>query len=137
MCLRPPRSTRTDTLFPYTTLFRSPAFQILGRDARQGRAAHLIALRLPRLARDPQHRRLAAAGIADDRRKALVAGDMRQRPALLGRPVKPPALGPRQRAGPMGLGDPLPPVAPQPPGPAFQPPPARHHVPQPDPTPPP
>src|SRR3546814_8723341 len=23
--LRPPRSTRTDTLFPYTTLFRSPA----------------------------------------------------------------------------------------------------------------
>src|SRR3546814_16382876 len=23
MCLRPPRSTRTDTLFPYTTLFRS------------------------------------------------------------------------------------------------------------------
>src|SRR3546814_964762 len=25
MLLRPPRSTRTDTLFPYTTLFRSPA----------------------------------------------------------------------------------------------------------------
>src|SRR3546814_319313 len=25
MILRPPRSTRTDTLFPYTTLFRSPA----------------------------------------------------------------------------------------------------------------
>src|SRR3546814_3787957 len=24
MRLRPPRSTRTDTLFPYTTLFRSP-----------------------------------------------------------------------------------------------------------------
>src|SRR3546814_9248583 len=24
MKLRPPRSTRTDTLFPYTTLFRSP-----------------------------------------------------------------------------------------------------------------
>src|SRR3546814_17744464 len=28
---RPPRSTRTDTLFPYTTLFRS-------RDTRRGRA---------------------------------------------------------------------------------------------------
>src|SRR3546814_11298745 len=27
MIRRPPRSTRTDTLFPYTTLFRSPAFQ--------------------------------------------------------------------------------------------------------------
>src|SRR3546814_1117404 len=24
---RPPRSTRTDTLFPYTTLFRSPGFE--------------------------------------------------------------------------------------------------------------
>src|SRR3546814_17126342 len=26
MIRRPPRSTRTDTLFPYTTLFRSPAW---------------------------------------------------------------------------------------------------------------
>src|SRR3546814_9507865 len=26
MIRRPPRSTRTDTLFPYTTLFRSPCF---------------------------------------------------------------------------------------------------------------
>src|SRR3546814_7541434 len=31
MIRRPPRSTRTDTLFPYTTLFRSPAS--LGREA--------------------------------------------------------------------------------------------------------
>src|SRR3546814_5742402 len=29
----PPRSTRTDTLFPYTTLFRSPAVAIPQRDA--------------------------------------------------------------------------------------------------------
>src|SRR3546814_2407895 len=29
MSRRPPRSTRTDTLFPYTTLFRS--FEIVGR----------------------------------------------------------------------------------------------------------
>src|SRR3546814_4752087 len=28
MIRRPPRSTRTDTLFPYTTLFRSPVGQI-------------------------------------------------------------------------------------------------------------
>src|SRR3546814_9592493 len=27
MIRRPPRSTRTDTLFPYTTLFRSPALE--------------------------------------------------------------------------------------------------------------
>src|SRR3546814_3083078 len=34
MLRRPPRSTRTDTLFPYTTLFRSP---LVGRErcARQ------------------------------------------------------------------------------------------------------
>src|SRR3546814_1422822 len=28
MIRRPPRSTRTDTLFPYTTLFRSPDYQL-------------------------------------------------------------------------------------------------------------
>src|SRR3546814_4473465 len=28
MIRRPPRSTRTDTLFPYTTLFRSPVLQM-------------------------------------------------------------------------------------------------------------
>src|SRR3546814_19914749 len=28
MIRRPPRSTRTDTLFPYTTLFRSPVFSL-------------------------------------------------------------------------------------------------------------
>src|SRR3546814_5735604 len=28
----PPRSTRTDTLFPYTTLFRSVKFELDGRD---------------------------------------------------------------------------------------------------------
>src|SRR3546814_11057919 len=32
MIRRPPRSTRTDTLFPYTTLFRSRVFQYRGRD---------------------------------------------------------------------------------------------------------
>src|SRR3546814_13110137 len=30
MIRRPPRSTRTDTLFPYTTLFRSPARSLQG-----------------------------------------------------------------------------------------------------------
>src|SRR3546814_9359911 len=38
MIRRPPRSTRTDTLFPYTTLFRSnrPQRQRAGDDPRQG-----------------------------------------------------------------------------------------------------
>src|SRR3546814_18487617 len=39
MIRRPPRSTRTDTLFPYTTLFRSPALII---DSTLGVAALLV-----------------------------------------------------------------------------------------------
>src|SRR3546814_5503568 len=35
MIRRPPRSTRTDTLFPYTTLFRSPG-GVAGSSRRQG-----------------------------------------------------------------------------------------------------
>src|SRR3546814_1391591 len=36
MIRRPPRSTRTDTLFPYTTLFRSPRLRVpRARGARQ------------------------------------------------------------------------------------------------------
>src|SRR3546814_10459215 len=34
MIRRPPRSTRTDTLFPYTTLFRSAVEQLRGIDER-------------------------------------------------------------------------------------------------------
>src|SRR3546814_19509831 len=37
MILRPPRSTRTDTLFPYTTLFRSPRWRRRGRGRRGSR----------------------------------------------------------------------------------------------------
>src|SRR3546814_2774525 len=36
MIRRPPRSTRTDTLFPYTTLFRSVVRQVLRDGARGG-----------------------------------------------------------------------------------------------------
>src|SRR3546814_1947492 len=39
MIRRPPRSTLTDTLFPYTTLFRSPAQQARRRSAN----LHMIA----------------------------------------------------------------------------------------------
>src|SRR3546814_2653729 len=35
MIRRPPRSTRTDTLFPYTTLFRSPAGHLLHAGGRR------------------------------------------------------------------------------------------------------
>src|SRR3546814_13968359 len=36
MIRRPPRSTRTDTLFPYTTLFRSGARRLVNDDAAAG-----------------------------------------------------------------------------------------------------
>src|SRR3546814_8732192 len=58
MIRRPPRSTRTDTLFPYTTLFRSPAHP----DARRRAARPALAPRdrdqRPR--GDGSHRRLTA-----------------------------------------------------------------------------
>src|SRR3546814_4475146 len=64
MIRRPPRSTRTDTLFPYTTLFRSTDRQAVGRAedpgvARQGAdqpAGGAAARRADGIAR-PRHRR--------------------------------------------------------------------------------
>src|SRR3546814_8378973 len=59
MLRRPPRSTRTDTLLPYTTLFRSP-HRHPRRERR--RAGRLRQLRHPRL--DPRDdRRLMAAEV--------------------------------------------------------------------------
>src|SRR3546814_7693311 len=40
MIRRPPRSTRTDTLFPYTTLFRSQAAKNPGVNARYANIVH-------------------------------------------------------------------------------------------------
>src|SRR3546814_3334532 len=48
MIRRPPRSTRTDTLFPYTTLFRSIAFPKHVVDIRDG-LAHILIRRRWRL----------------------------------------------------------------------------------------
>src|SRR3546814_18834772 len=36
MLRRPPRATRTDTLFPYTTLFRSSSFSMRRSELRSG-----------------------------------------------------------------------------------------------------
>src|SRR3546814_20537860 len=57
MIRRPPRSTRTDTLFPYTTLFRSKN----------------------RLARQDQRRRRAGGADRDGRSALLPAGLFRRR----------------------------------------------------------
>src|SRR3546814_8352868 len=79
MIRRPPRSTRTDTLFPYTTLFRSRAGQHrrddradqdLGQPQRGPRAdagAHLGAGPGRRTARLGRQRRLASGGPAPGR----------------------------------------------------------------------
>src|SRR3546814_4285399 len=56
MIRRPPRSTRTDTLFPYTTLFRSPVGRI-EPSAREG-----INIRQEAVAAGaPAHQHLGAA----------------------------------------------------------------------------
>src|SRR3546814_5760613 len=65
MIRRPPRSTRTDTLFPYTTLFRSradPARGDLGDDRELWRAIAEDGAGPHRLSRAPAHPRLRAGG---------------------------------------------------------------------------
>src|SRR3546814_4020949 len=57
MIRRPPRSTRTDTLFPYTTLFRS--FEGAPAAVAYGPAARTVALRL-KYGRRLGHARLMA-----------------------------------------------------------------------------
>src|SRR3546814_1263140 len=76
MIRRPPRSTRTDTLFPYTTLFRSAHFPRergvdflhLRLDERMARLPHQ---RLAAQFRDPVVQRLAGLYIGDNRRARL------------------------------------------------------------------
>src|SRR3546814_15050263 len=46
MIRRPPRSTRTDTLFPYTTLFRSDHDQAVSRDQDVPQVISLIQRRV-------------------------------------------------------------------------------------------
>src|SRR3546814_6502367 len=60
MIRRPPRSTRTDTLFPYATLFRSGP-----EPADRPTAAFRIPARWPRLPAAPGRQPPAAAGVVD------------------------------------------------------------------------
>src|SRR3546814_12834070 len=53
MIRRPPRSTRTDTLFPYTTLVRS------------GDIARIVAVRMVVVARSPLQEKPNADGVCD------------------------------------------------------------------------
>src|SRR3546814_8712050 len=93
MIRRPPRSTRTDTLFPYTTLFRS-----LGGDPRRRRQAPRLARR--RVRRGGQRRRQAVHQHGRQPRPAVDppdrrgSSDRRSPP----RPAGGPAAAPRGRA---------------------------------------
>src|SRR3546814_4523594 len=73
MSRRPPRSTRTDTLFPYTTLFRSAVLLPAAMLAHQAVQPALDAAREPEVRRvDGQHQSsVQHAGIEPDRQDQL------------------------------------------------------------------
>src|SRR3546814_14159188 len=71
MIRRPPRSTRTDTLFPYTTLFRSPVELHLRVDLG-------IALDLVDVAVEDAAIAVAGIGEVEARRERHVSAQMRR-----------------------------------------------------------
>src|SRR3546814_5555050 len=76
MSRRPPRSTRTDTLFPYTTLFRSTeGLQRLGEVVADG----LQRLTDEATGRTERRATLGGRGIAG---LVVLGGDLLQRPSL-------------------------------------------------------
>src|SRR3546814_7964409 len=80
MIRRPPRSTRTDTLFPYTTLFRSarwPALAVVAAELRARSPARRSGVR-----RQPRWHRLGVVAAparlpTATRRQGLVSADPR------------------------------------------------------------
>src|SRR3546814_19541870 len=102
---RPPRSTRTDTRFPYTTLFRSDREARLVKDLLERLGGQLERRRQFALGDDreivPRQRREAEARAArDDRHPAFGGGefDLRALGGLAG-DVEQRVRRPRRRAG--------------------------------------
>src|SRR3546814_2359598 len=75
---RPPKSTRTDTLFPYTTLFRS-ALYLEGAE-RVGRADHRIGARI--FGRDRREIHRDALMLGEQIKAALHRGEHAEREAV-------------------------------------------------------
>src|SRR3546814_17298357 len=96
MIRRPPRSTRTDTLFPYTTLFRSPGAQ--GAPRRSPAVAqHLY----PDARRRPTRSRGGAGAAAREGGHGRAHGGVAaRRPRRQGRPVPGGTGAARGDAGP-------------------------------------
>src|SRR3546814_1666269 len=71
MIRRPPRSTRTDTLFPYTTLFRSPP-EVAA--CERARTARRVAHEHAPAAQPLDHHEMAVAAVVEqhDRRQAFL-----------------------------------------------------------------
>src|SRR3546814_12363809 len=92
MIRRPPRSTRTDTLFPYTTLFRSEAPVEAGAPAGVAGDALLV---------DAQQQGVAVAVHPQLDQPLGLAGALALAPQLgaRARPVAPPAAGQRLHQG--------------------------------------
>src|SRR3546814_9172960 len=89
MIRRPPRSTRTDTLFPYTTLFRSPACPLIrGRNLpAHGRGAGGICVVRSSAKGESGHRphhpgegSFVQSNPHSSNRRGLPAGDVSPRP---------------------------------------------------------
>src|SRR3546814_13867019 len=98
MIRRPPRSTRTDTLFPYTTLFRSPRPHVdRQRPGERRRCQGLVrspARRTVEPCRDPQGRDAVVAAVGSAGARALSA---LARAGRIGACRGPPAAGPAAR----------------------------------------
>src|SRR3546814_9427042 len=82
MIRRPPRSTRTDTLFPYTTLFRSPLlFRQGGERALERRQVERVLLRRrdrrQELRRVERHPRRGARGARSEEHTSELQSLMR------------------------------------------------------------
>src|SRR3546814_13004341 len=89
MIRRPPRSTRTDTLFPYTTLFRSPVVEAVqpGLQRRRGLVAEIgVVIIGARFFEGVQHAlSLARAHVADMGIVVLIAFHIGVAPGEIGR----------------------------------------------------
>src|SRR3546814_13295831 len=99
MIRRPPRSTRTDTLFPYTTLFRSIPPRLQRDDRLPGNAAGLRQRLLGHLAVFEAQ----AADLVDDRcaaHRRLPPSPTSTRRALNAGPSSTPPPSRRTRPGP-------------------------------------
>src|SRR3546814_6860420 len=80
MILRPPRSTRTDTLFPYTTLFRS---WIVAPAEEKSGAGHSLTLTRPVRLRKLDERRFCVTGTPTDAVMMAVAHVLKDNPTDL------------------------------------------------------